>query len=296
MKNTIKFEPRNSEKPLPEVRPPAWLVFLDMHRTRAGALLAFGGAVGILLWKVMSIPTVSTENATVEAELFPVNSRMMGFVRAVIREEHSAVEKGALLVEFDDVDLQLELSLKKAKLAKAEADLQRARQLLRTDAISHADFELAEAATVLARVDHEATLTKISFTKIKAPTSGVIAKRSVHVGQFVQPGQTLFVIVPESEQRWIRANFKETQLLQMRTGQKAWVRVDAYPGVVWEGRLESLSPSSGSVLSLFPPENASGNFTKVVQRIPARVSVVPQPKYDLRPGMSAEVAVEIPHE
>lgn len=133
---------------------------------------------------------------------------------------------------------------------------------------------------------------QLSYTRIDAPESGTLARKNVQPGQLVNPGQALMAVVPLSN-IWVTANLKETQLKGVRPGSPATVTVDAYPGMTWQGYVESISPATGAQFSLLPPENATGNFTKVVQRVPVRVRLKPtdNPSAPLRPGMSAEVSI-----
>lgn len=137
---------------------------------------------------------------------------------------------------------------------------------------------------------------ELSRTSIQAPISGRIAMKNVDPGKYVQPGQTLLAIVQGDT--WVVANFKETQIKKMTVGQHAEVKVDAYPGVIFKGHVDSLQPGTGSVFSLLPPENATGNFVKVVQRIP--VKIVMESKFDpahpLWPGLSVIPSVDIRRE
>jgi membrane fusion protein, multidrug efflux system len=133
----------------------------------------------------------------------------------------------------------------------------------------------------------------LSKTMVTAPISGIIAMKNIDVGKFVQPGQTLFAIVKENT--WIVANFKETQIKKMTVGQPVEIKVDAYPGKVFKGHIESLQPGTGSVFSLLPPENATGNFIKVVQRIPVKIVIETpfDPDHPLWPGMSVVPDVDV---
>jgi membrane fusion protein (multidrug efflux system) len=131
----------------------------------------------------------------------------------------------------------------------------------------------------------------LMYTKIVAPVTGVLSKRNVEVGQVVQAGQPLFSIV-NLDDIWVTANFKETQLKNMRPGQQAEISVDAY-GHSYKGTVESIAGASGARFSLLPPENATGNYVKVVQRIPVRIRINrgEDPNHMLRPGMSVEPTV-----
>ncbi|QDE29921.1 HlyD family secretion protein [Shewanella polaris] len=152
----------------------------------------------------------------------------------------------------------------------------------------HADVDQAKASVELANI-------QLADTRITAPFSGIIGKRGALVGQYVQPGQALFSLVPDS-QVWITANFKETQIEHMQPGQHVKVSLDAYPDDIFNGFIDSLAPASGSKFSLLPTENATGNFTKIVQRIPVRIRLErDQPLSTvgrILPGLSAVVKVD----
>ena len=146
--------------------------------------------------------------------------------------------------------------------------------------------EQMAAALELARID-------LRDTEIVAPVDGIVGNRSIRQGELVQPGAYLMAIVP-LQTVWIEANFKETQLTRMAVGQTVDITVDTYPDAAFSGRVESISPASGAEFSLIPPENASGNFTKLVQRIPVRIAVDGEglARQSLRTGMSVTVRVD----
>lgn len=152
------------------------------------------------------------------------------------------------------------------------------------------------AATIHQReVDVDAAKLNLSYTVITAPQDGLVSKVNVQPGQYVQAGQALFSIV-HSENVWVVANFKETQLDKMKAGQKAEIKVDAYPGHKFEAVLSSFSPATGSTFALLPPDNASGNFVKVVQRLPVKLEFTDQADSlvkKLRPGMNVVVDVHL---
>ncbi|MBC7370234.1 MAG: HlyD family secretion protein, partial [Bdellovibrionaceae bacterium] len=222
-------------------------------------------------WFWFSALIIATDDAYIEAEFHPVNSRMMGFVREVFVQENDSVTKGEKLLKLDDVDTLIELNFKKAKLKKAQADFGRAERLREEKAISASDFELVQAAMTGITAEVEGAELKLKFTEIIAPYDGVIAKQSAQSGQFVQPGQSLFVIVP-NDHNWIKANFKETEVRLIHPGQVVNFTADAFPDVAWVGKVESIYPSSIASTSLIPPENATGNFTHYVPRFAVRIS------------------------
>ena len=132
---------------------------------------------------------------------------------------------------------------------------------------------------------------QMSYTTIKAPVSGIASNKNLQVGQLVQPGQKLFSIVNDSS-LYITANFKETQLGDLHEGQHVDIEVDAFPDVELDGLIYNFSPATGAKFSLLPPDNATGNFVKVVQRVPVKIKILPSKVMDeLRPGMSVKVSV-----
>lgn len=149
-----------------------------------------------------------------------------------------------------------------------------------------AEIAEAEAAFRLAQVDLDATI-------IRAPISGTVGNRRVRVGEYVRPGTKLLALVP-LDRVWIVANFKETQITNMRRGQTAEITVDTFPDTPLQGRVDSFSPASGAQFSLLPPENATGNFTKVVQRVPVKITLPDGHPLTGRivPGMSVAVKVD----
>jgi membrane fusion protein (multidrug efflux system) len=150
----------------------------------------------------------------------------------------------------------------------------------------------ASAKVLSARATRDRAALDLSYTRIVAPSDGVVSRKTVEVGQYVQAGQPLLDVVPLDDV-WVVANFKETEIRDVSPGDRAEVRVDAYPGRTFGGHVESLSPATGARFSLLPPDNATGNFTKVVQRIPVRIHVDGpiDAAHPLRPGMSVTATV-----
>lgn len=198
-------------------------------------------------------------------------------------------------VTAQEGELRGSLEARRADLARAQGALatsqsqleaaKRQREALDTkDGVYRADIEAKKAAIVVAQVN-------LAYTRIAAPTGGSVGERHVLVGQLVAPGTQMIDLVQSDV--WVQANFKETQLTNMRVGAPAEVRVDTFPGKVFHGKVAELSPASGSQFALLPPDNATGNFTKVVQRVPVKIILFPgQPDMDrLRPGFSAVVTV-----
>jgi membrane fusion protein, multidrug efflux system len=177
-----------------------------------------------------------------------------------------------------------------ARVAAARAALEQARANRGQVDISSAQAGTASAAILQARANLEAAELELSYTTLTAPIDGVVTRKVVQLGQIVQPGQSLLTIVPLKDV-WVTANFKETQLSGVRPGQRAEVHVDMY-GRSFEGRLDSVAGATGTRLSLLPPENATGNYVKIVQRIPVKIALENVPAgFTFRPGMNVDVTI-----
>jgi membrane fusion protein (multidrug efflux system) len=182
-----------------------------------------------------------------------------------------------------------------AKLAASKGGLQQASAKGQQTQVNRSQYQAALAAIAQSQAALKDAQLQLSYTNITAPSGGRIGRKSVEVGQRIQPGQPLMAIV--SNDHWVVANFKETQLENMKPGQPVEIKLDAFPHHAFAGRVESISPASGAQFALLPADNATGNFTKVVQRIPVKVIFDPQSiqGYESRinPGMSAEISVEV---
>jgi len=189
---------------------------------------------------------------------------------------------------------QIGLRTAQARVVEARALQIQADALLQEVKVREAERELAQAQLREAEADLSLALLNLEHCEIKAPAAGVIARKNVELGQVVQTGQPLVAVV-SLDDVWVVANFKETQLRRVRAGLRADVVVDTFPDRAWAGSVDSISAGTGSRFSLLPPENASGNWVKVVQRIPVKVvfDAATIEQHVLRPGMSAVVTIRL---
>jgi len=207
---------------------------------------------------------------------------------AVAQAQAQAVKAIADLQRIEPLALQnvvsqQQLDAARAAAAAAEAQLAQAQ----------AGLVGADARVAAARAARDQAGLQLSYTRIITPSAGVVSKKAVELGQLVQAGQPLMTVVP-LEDVWVTANLKETETADVTPGDSADITVDAYKGVHFRGHVESLSPATGAKFSLLPPDNATGNFTKVVQRIPVRIHLdgAVDPKHVLRPGMSVVATIK----
>jgi membrane fusion protein (multidrug efflux system) len=180
-----------------------------------------------------------------------------------------------------------------SQVAQATARLNAANAAPQKIAYSESQVAVLAAQVTQAQAAARQAELNLSYTKILAPEDGRITRKSVEPGAYIQPGQPLMALV--SQNVWVIANFKETQLTHMRAGQAVSIKIDAYPGTTFKGHVDSLQAGSGARFSLLPPENATGNYVKVVQRVPVKILFDEQPetKYFLGPGMSAVPEVRV---
>ena len=204
-------------------------------------------------------------------------------------------EKEVQQVQAELASRVLAIEQARQRVAEVRGTLSKAEGQQGQVSVKTAEVARAEAVLRAAQADLATAELNVEYSIVRAPTDGVVSKRSVEIGQVVQPGQPLLALVPLQDV-WVVANFKETQLTRIRPGQKAEVRVDSFPGSVFVGTVNSISAGTGSRFSLLPPENATGNWVKVVQRVPVKIQLDgktagnPQP---LRTGMSAVVTVRL---
>ena len=284
-------------------------------------ILAVAVAVG-LYWYLYASHFISTDNAYTATEIAQVTPSTGGTVQEVRVVDTQKVKKGDILVVIEDTDARLALQqaeadeeraralllTAEADFAQANAEYKRRQSLIASGAISQEEFTrtkaaflstkaaIASAKASIAQAKARADQAKVDFgrTIVKAPVDGVVAKRTVQVGQRVAQGTTLLSVVPVQEMH-IDANFKEGQLEKVRTGQKVEIIADIYgKDVVYHGVVEGFSGGTGSAFALIPAQNATGNWIKVVQRLPVRIRLDPKEleKNPLQVGLSMTVTID----
>ena len=218
----------------------------------------------------------STDDAFVSGDVTPLSAHVSGYITEMPVNDFQTVRKGELIAVIDPSDYQAQLDQQKAALAAI--DIQE-KQLT-------AQIHAAQAQVALAGDN-------LRYTRILSPADGLVGERQVRLGQFVNVGTQVIAVLPLPN-IWVTANYKETQMTNIRVGQPARVTVDAFPDLKLTGHVDSWSPGTGSTFALLPPDNATGNFTKVVQRVPVKIVLDPNPSLGslVRPGMSVEPTID----
>jgi membrane fusion protein (multidrug efflux system) len=289
--------------------------------------VAFVGAVavGVWYWYTYLRGYVSTDDAFIDADRVSVSAKILGRINRLTVDEGSRVKEGEVLVELDDADLKAQLQqaraglafaqdslpLSKVHLDRAKDDFQRAEVQHKGAIITQEQYVHAQNALQAAEAEYAIAVSRIGVAKAQvgvietqlgntvlyAPFDGVVAKRWAVEGDIVQPGQPIFAIY-ETARVWVTANLEETKLGRVKLQDKVEVHVDTYSDRPFSGRVSIIGDYTASEFSLIPPNNASGNFTKVTQRVPLRIEfegLTPQVRRDfpLRPGMSVEVKIRV---
>lgn len=250
---------------------------------------------------------VTTDNAQIFGHSVMLAPKVPGYITSVNVVEGQKVKLGDVLVRIDSRDYennlkqaQGELSSVAARKKDAEKNYRRLVELLAKGAVSQQQFDTSAAQYNDFKAKYEAIASQVSQaelnlsnTQIIAPTNGFIAKKSVEIGQLATPGIPLIGFV-DSDERWIIANFKETEIEGVKLNAKVEITVDAISGKSYTGVVESISSATGATFTLLPPDNATGNFTKVVQRIPVKIkfeNISAEDVEKLRTGLSTFVKV-----
>jgi len=248
------------------------------------AAAAILGLVFLTAFLINSFNRIATDDAYTEGRIHSIASKISGTVKKVLVTDNQSVKEGTLLVEIDPADYQLKvnearatLNLRRASSEQARRDIKRAQVLYKQEVLPKEKYEnvltaynLARAQEQVARAQLEIALRNLEYTKIYAPADGYITKKAVEIGNQIQLGQPLMAIIALDD-LWVIANYKETQLKNVKSGQRVEIKVDTYPGKIFTGKVDSIMAGTGAAFSLFPPENALGNYVKVVQRVPVKI-------------------------
>ncbi|MGE5314319.1 MAG: HlyD family secretion protein [Acidobacteriota bacterium] len=291
-------------------------------------LLLVLGVIGYVSWRyyVDARDFISTDDAYIDGNRVSVSSKILGRIDTLMAAEGDTVQAGETLVVLDPTDLRAQesqmqssvalahesIALARVSLEKARTDFERASAQFRDAVVTKEQFEharseydaakarltIAQAQESASRAQLATVRTQLLNTVIVAPMSGVVAKRWLLPGDVAQPGQAIFSIY-DTKNIWVTANYEETSLGSIALGDSVSIKVDTYPDIAFRGRVIQKGTFTASQFSLIPPNNASGNFTKITQRVPVKISIEPPAQHssgrsvDLLVGMSVEVKIRV---
>jgi membrane fusion protein, multidrug efflux system len=210
-----------------------------------------------------------TDDAYVTGHLHDVSSRITGVVTDVLVDDNQRVKSGDVLVKLDPTDYAALGLVAKANFQKAQSDVDREEPLVTVHAFSEQDVEAARSTRDVDEAEVKLAELQVDYATIRAPADGYVGRKNVEVGNRLSEGETLMVVVEPD--LWVVANFKETQLAHMRRGQPVSISIDSIPDKEFKGTVDSFSPATGNEFALLPADNSTGNFTKIVQRVPVKI-------------------------
>lgn len=264
-------------------------------------LLCFGG----IYW-LYNQRYVSTDDAYINANIVEIASRVSGQIAHINIENNQFVKQGDLLFQIDPEPFKVAATKARAQVLMSEAEWQntsintkRVLALVKVNAMPKqtkddqtAKLQATFAALELAKAGLQQAELDLQYTQVRAATNGWVTNLTLREGNVVTANQPLFALVSNAEY-WVDANLKETELQQVRVGQKAEITVDMYPHHIFKGEVVSISKGSGAAFSLLPPQNAVGNWVKVTQRVPVKIRVTnPEAQFPLRVGTTATVTID----
>ncbi len=235
----------------------------------------------------------SSQTHSIEAQIVEARANVDKTQRDYVRASDLAKQKMFSAAALDAAETALKSA--EARVSALEAQLRSTREsasaVNQQVGVSAAGLKAAQAKVVAAQANVSLARNQLADTRVLSPADGVISKKAIEAGQMIQAGQTLMYLV-QSETPWVVANLKETEVEQVKPGQKVEIDIDAYPGVRLAGHVDSFSSATGARFTLLPPDNSTGNFTKVVQRIPVKIVIDEVPEgIALSPGMSVNVVI-----
>ena len=275
-------------------------------------------------WFIGSLGTISTDDAFIDGNRLNISPKVLGRIVKLYADERDTVHAGQLIAELDSTDLLARLSqaktmienakvsieLAKVNVEKAQIDFDRASAQYKDHILPKADYDNALKKLETTQAEYKIALSKVTVaesdlaviksnldnTKLYSTIDGVVAKKWILPGDIVQPGQSILTIY-DMKNIWVTAELEETKIHALKINDKAEIEIDAYPDQKFTGRIYQIGTNTAAQFSLIPPSNASGNFTKVTQRIPVKISVEPEHtnskiKYGFLPGMSVEIKIK----
>jgi len=291
----------SDKKPAHPAAAPAPALKKKLHplidRYKKPALIVAGMiALIVVLFYVYDAHThEETDDAYVTGHLHEISSRINGVVTDVRVDDNQFVHEGDVLVKLDSMEYQALEAAAKADLATAQSNLDRQTPLVAMHAIAPEDVDHTRNTRDVDLAQYELAELQIVYSTIKAPADGYVGRKNVEAGNRVSSGQTLMVVVEPG--LWVVGNFKETQLARMKAGQPVRIVIDSIPDKVFEGTVDSFSPATGNEFALLPADNSTGNFTKIVQRVPVKIVFNPDSirgyEKRIRAGESAVVKVAL---
>lgn len=292
-------------------------------------LIVILAAAGAVYWYIGQLGYISSDDAFINGNKLSVSSKILGRITKLMVDEGDSVKQGQLLVQLDSTDLKASenqakamldldkesITLAEVNVEKAGDDFNRAKTQYKDNVIPKEQYDHAQKALEAAKAAYNIALTKVGTakaqlkviktrllnTKILSPMDGVIAKRWALTGDVVSPGQPIFTIY-DLKNIWVTSDLEETKLGSIHLGDTVNISVDTYPGQEFRGQIFQIGSNTASQFSLIPPANAAGNFTKVTQRVPIKISIKPveannqkdsYKSINLLPGMSVEIKVKV---
>jgi membrane fusion protein (multidrug efflux system) len=274
------------------------VIFTRFRKIALASLAGVMAVAGIIAYLIHASYHETTDDAYTTGNVHNISSRVADTVLEVAVDDNEFVKKGQVLVRLDPRDYQVQVDRARADYARAQADFDRVAALRKTYhgdvAISKQEADQIEANLGVAKAALDDALNQLSYCTITAPEDGYVGDKTVQTGNRVAVGTVLMSVVQDI---WVVANYKETQVGEMAKGQRVQIAVDEISGHTFTGTIDSFSPGSGSVFALLPPENATGNFTKIVQRVPVKIRFdrdsIQGYEQRLVPGLSVETDVTI---
>jgi membrane fusion protein (multidrug efflux system) len=298
IENEVAIVDKKSARPaiLPSPAPTKNLHSL-FNRYKKPALIVAGiiAVVAILFYAYDAYAHEETDDAYVTGHLHEVATRINGVVTEVRVDDNQFVHQGDVLVRLDPTENMALEAAARADFDVAQSNLDRLQPLIATHAAAPEDVDTARSKRDVDFAEYQLAQLQISYSTLLAPATGYIGRKNVEVGNRVSAGQTLMVVVEPD--LWVVANFKETQLARMKAGQPVRISIDSIPDKVFDGAVQSFSPATGNEFALLPADNSTGNFTKIVQRVPVKIIFDPDSvrgyEKRIRAGESAVVKVAL---